>query len=79
MSQSLLISGPPGCGKTTWIRNQIQSHRGPCGFLRLAGYPDEALLQAVDQLSVIPGRLGLHQDCGGLLARQVLESEASLG
>jgi hypothetical protein len=48
MSQTLLISGPPGCGKTTWIQNQIQAHRGPCGYLRLAGYPDEGLSQARD-------------------------------
>ena len=27
MSQILLISGPPGCGKTTWILNRIQSVR----------------------------------------------------
>ena len=64
MSQTLLISGPPGCGKTSWILNQIQSHPGPCGFLRLAGYPDEGLLQA---------RVGgidlawLQDQCPGLL------------
>ena len=48
MSQSLLISGPPGCGKTSWILSQIQSHSGPSGYLRLAGYPDEGLAQARD-------------------------------
>jgi pimeloyl-ACP methyl ester carboxylesterase len=35
--------------------------------------------QAADQLSVIPGRLGLHQEYGALLARQLLVSEASSG
>ena len=35
--------------------------------------------EAADRLSVIPGRLGLHQECGALLARQLLESEASSG
>jgi hypothetical protein len=35
--------------------------------------------QAADQLSVIPGRLGLHQEFGALMARQLLESEASSG
>ncbi|NQV09741.1 MAG: GTP-binding protein [Cyanobacteria bacterium] len=48
MSQILLLSGPPGCGKTSWILNQIQSHSGPSGYLRLAGYPDEGLAQARD-------------------------------
>jgi hypothetical protein len=32
-----------------------------------------------DQLSVIPGRLGLHQEFGALLARQPLESGLSAG
>lgn len=35
--------------------------------------------QASDQLSVIPGRLDLHQEFGALLAPQLLESEASSG
>lgn len=35
--------------------------------------------QAADQLSVIPGRLSLHQECGALLALQLLESDASPG
>lgn len=48
MSPTLLISGPPGCGKTSWILNRIRNHRGPCAFLRLVGYPDEGLLQARD-------------------------------
>jgi hypothetical protein len=49
MSQkTLLISGPPGCGKTSWILSRLQSHRGPCGYLRLAGTPDEGLSQARD-------------------------------
>jgi len=48
MSQTLLVSGPPGCGKTSWILSQIQSHSGPSGYLRLAGYPDEGLAQARD-------------------------------
>lgn len=48
MNQTLLISGPPGCGKTSWILNQIQGRLGPCGYLRLAGYPDEGLAMARD-------------------------------
>ena len=35
--------------------------------------------EAADQLSVIPGRLGLHQEFGALLARQLLEGDASFG
>jgi pimeloyl-ACP methyl ester carboxylesterase len=35
--------------------------------------------EAADQLSVIPGRLGLHQEFGALLARQLLESDGSFG
>jgi hypothetical protein len=35
--------------------------------------------EAADQLSVIPGRLGLHQEFGALLARQLLESGLSAG
>ncbi|MFM1901654.1 MAG: hypothetical protein RLZZ216_2230 [Cyanobacteriota bacterium] len=36
-------------------------------------------LQVVDQVTVIPGRLGLHQECGGLLARQLLSGGGSFG
>jgi pimeloyl-ACP methyl ester carboxylesterase len=39
----------------------------------------EALAEAADQLSVIPGRLGLHQEFGALLARQLLERGESAG
>ncbi|WP_269621750.1 ATPase [Prochlorococcus marinus] len=35
MGQKWLISGSPGCGKTTWILNKIQSNQGACGYLRL--------------------------------------------
>jgi G3E family GTPase len=48
MSRILLISGPPGCGKTSWILNQLQAHKGPCGYLRLAGFPAEGCPQALD-------------------------------
>ncbi|MFN6132810.1 MAG: GTP-binding protein [Synechococcaceae cyanobacterium] len=46
--KTLLISGPPGCGKTSWILSRLRSHRGPCGYLRLAGAADEGLGQARD-------------------------------
>lgn len=48
MRQTVLVSGPPGCGKTHWILKQIQSHSGPCGYLRLAGYSVNGLSQARD-------------------------------
>ena len=35
MSTTWLISGPPGCGKTTWILNALRDHPGACGYLRL--------------------------------------------
>jgi len=37
----------------------------------------EALTAVADQVSVVPGRLGLHQEFGALLARQLLEHGAS--
>ena len=35
MGQKWLISGSPGCGKTTWILNTIKRNQGACGYLRL--------------------------------------------
>ena len=48
MSQTLLISGPPGCGKTTWMLNSLKSHQGPRGYLRLPGISTAGLEQADD-------------------------------
>ena len=48
MITTMLIAGPPGCGKTSWILNRLQSHPGPCGYLRLPGFPEEDLPQAHD-------------------------------
>ena len=45
MSQTWLISGPPGCGKTSWILTTIRSHPGPCGYLRLSGLSEDGLEQ----------------------------------
>ncbi|NQV09738.1 MAG: alpha/beta hydrolase [Cyanobacteria bacterium] len=39
----------------------------------------EALAEAADQVTVIPGRLGLHQEFGALLARQLLSGDGSFG
>jgi pimeloyl-ACP methyl ester carboxylesterase len=37
----------------------------------------EALTAAADRVSAVPGRLGLHQEFGALLARQLLDHGAS--
>jgi len=45
MSTTWLISGPPGCGTTTWILNTLRDHPGPCRYLRLRGTSQEGLEQ----------------------------------
>ncbi|MCP9885073.1 ATPase [Synechococcus sp. ATX 2A4] len=64
MTRVLLISGPPGCGKTSWILNQLQAHRGPCGYLRLEGFTAAELQQAPDGGI---DRAFLVDQCPGLL------------
>ena len=46
MGQVCLISGPPGCGKTTWALQRLQQHQGPCAYLRLEGEKPTPLLIA---------------------------------
>ena len=46
MNNTWLISGPPGCGKTTWILETLKNHAGPCGYLRLDGTSEQGLQQA---------------------------------
>ena len=55
MSQVCLISGPPGCGKTTWALQRLQQHQGPCAYLRLGGVKEAGLEQGEDS-----GREALH-------------------
>ena len=45
MHQTWLITGPPGCGKTSWIRDCLLNHRGACAYLRLNGSSHEGLEQ----------------------------------
>ena len=46
--QVCLVSGPPGCGKTSWALQTLQSHQGSCSYLRLAGDNPEGLEQGCD-------------------------------
>ncbi len=43
MGQVCLISGPPGCGKTSWALKTLQDHGGPCAYLRLEEEPEAGL------------------------------------
>ena len=43
MQQIWLITGPPGCGKTNWIRETLLNHEGTCAYLRLDGSTQESL------------------------------------
>ena len=43
MPQTWLIVGPPGCGKTNWIRETLLKHQGSCAYLRLDGCSHEGL------------------------------------
>ena len=45
MQQTWLITGPPGCGKTSWIRDCLLKHAGACAYLRLNGSIQEGLEQ----------------------------------
>ena len=48
MGQVCLISGPPGCGKTTWALQRLQQHQGLCAYLRLEGEKAAGLEQGED-------------------------------
>ena len=47
MSETWLISGPPGCGKTSWILDTFKNHQGSCGYIRLKGFSEIDLEQAI--------------------------------
>ena len=48
MSQLWLVLGPPGCGKTSWIRDQLVRHPGPCAYWRLQGPSFDNFEQGLD-------------------------------
>ena len=48
MQQTWLIAGPPGCGKTNWIRETLLKHQGVCAYLRLDGLSHESLEAAIN-------------------------------
>ena len=47
MNETWLISGPPGCGKTSWILDTFKNHQGSHGYIRLKGFSEIDLEQAV--------------------------------
>ena len=48
MGHVVLISGPPGCGKTSWALKALQDHVGPCAYLRLEEEQEAGLEQGED-------------------------------
>ena len=46
MRQVWLISGPPGCGKTSWILGKLKKHNSSCGYLRLPRFSENSLEHA---------------------------------
>jgi hypothetical protein len=48
MSGLILVSGPPGCGKTSWILSRLLEHRGPRAYRRLDGVDPEGRPQVLD-------------------------------
>ena len=47
MSETWLISGSPGCGKTNLTLDTFKKHQGACGYIRLKGFSEIDLEQAV--------------------------------
>ena len=45
MQNTWLITGPPGCGKTNWIRDAFLKQPGTSAYLRLSGSEQEGLEQ----------------------------------
>ena len=85
-SVAFVSGGLDPVGDRTWWLQQARLLKGPLQVVLAAEAPPRSkkemevlAWEAADQLSVIPGRLGLHQEFGALLARQLLESCVSAG
>ena len=85
-SAAFVSGGLDPAGDRAWWLQQARLLQCPLQVVLASEAPPrsktemEALgWEAADQLSVIPGRLGLHQEFGALLARQLVESDASFG
>jgi len=72
----------PAVDRSWWLQ-QVRLLQCPLQLVVAAQAPlrsrseMEALIAVADQVSVMPGRLGLHQECGALLAHLLLENDAS--
>jgi pimeloyl-ACP methyl ester carboxylesterase len=85
-SVAFVSGGLDPVGDRTWWLQQARLLQCPLQVVLAADAPPRSkkemetlAWEAADQLSVIPGRLGLHQEFGALLARQLLESCVSAG
>ena len=85
-SVAFVSGGLDSVGDRTWWLQQARLLQCPLQVVLAAEAPPRSkkemevlAWEAADQLSVIPGRLGLHQEFGALLARQLLESCVSAG
>ena len=85
-SVAFVSGGLDPVGDRTWWLQQARLLKCPLQVVLAAEAPPRSkkemevlAWEAADQLSVIPGRLGLHQEFGALLARQLLESCVSAG
>ena len=84
-SAAFVSGGLDPAEERAWWLEQAQRLQCPLHVVLAAQAPPrsraemEALTAAADQITLIPGRLGLHQEFGALVGRQLLESGASFG
>ena len=84
-SAAFVTGGLDPAQESDWWLQQARMLQCPLQVVLAADAPPrsrqemEALAWVADQLSVIPGRLGLHQEFGALLARQLLSDDGSFG
>ena len=84
-SAAFVTGGLDPAQESDWWLQQARMLHCPLQVVLAAEAPPrsrqemEALLWVADQISVIPGRLGLHQEFGALLAQQLLSADGSFG